>query len=272
MSAWVRILLALSLSLAALAQDSGVVRTLGSRKVWIRPCEEKGRPALLVLHASASSAGQIERLTGFSHLGQSEKLNLLYPEAADSGWNDGRPDAFPPHGPQDDVEFLNQCLDLAVSDYAADPKHLFVVGFDSGADMALLCGLRLERLAGVGACMGGLSPALGAASKVPLFNIASEADPCFPFQGGPIRYFGGRSRGEILSSDELMRRWSSKIAPLSVDGVRETWTPTVVRLRLRGAGHLWPGTEAPVSEQMFGPLARDVSATQSIWDFFKGLP
>ena len=138
--------------------------------------------------------------------------------------------------------------------------------------MALLCGLRLQRLAGVGACMGGLSPALGAASSVPLINIASEADPCFPFQGGPIRYFGGRSRGEILSSDELMRRWSGKIAPASGDGVRETWTPTVVRLHLKGSGHLWPGTEAPVSEQMFGPLVRDVSATQSFWDFFKGLP
>ncbi|MFN8611280.1 MAG: PHB depolymerase family esterase [Vulcanimicrobiota bacterium] len=272
MSAWVKVALSLVLSFPAWGQEGGLVRTLGQRKAWVRPCVEKNRPALVVLHASASSAGQIERLTGFSQLAQSEKLVVLYPEAAAGGWNDGRPDAFPPHGPQDDVAFVDQCLQLAVQEYAADPKHLYVVGFDSGADLALLCGLRLAHLAGVASCMGGLSPALGAPSSVPLFCVASEADPCFPFQGGQIRYFGGRPRGEILASDELMRRWSGQLGPTAVDGLRESWGPHCQRARLKTAGHLWPGTEAAVSEQMFGPLARDFSATQAIWDYFKGAP
>lgn len=249
-----------------------MVRSLGDRKAWVRPCGEKNRPALVVLHSSASSAGQIERVTGFSQLAQSEKLLVIYPEATGGGWNDGRPDAFPRQGSQDDVAFVDACLNLAVGEYSADPRHLYVVGFDSGADLALLCGLRLSRLAGVASCMGGLSPALGAPSSVPLYCVASEADPCFPFQGGQIRYFGGRSRGEILASDELMRRWSGQLGPTAVDGIRETWGPRCQRVHLKTAGHLWPGSEAPLSEQMFGPLARDFSATQAIWDFFKVLP
>lgn len=272
MSAWVKAALPLLLSLAAWGQEGGLVRTLGDRKAWVRPCTEKNRPALVVLHASASSAGQIERLTGFSQLAQSEKLVVIYPEALPSGWNDGRPDAFPAHGTQDDVAFVDQCLNLAVAEYGADPGHLYVVGFDSGADLALLCGLRLNRLAGVASCMGGLSPALGAPSTVPLYCIASEGDPCFPFNGGPIRYFGGRPRGQILASDELMRRWTGQLGPGTSDGIHEYWGARSQRVRLKSAGHLWPGTEAPVSEQMFGPLARDYSATQGIWDFFKALP
>ncbi len=268
MCAWVRnALLVLLLAAPVWAQE---VRSLGDRKAWVRRASEKGAPALVVLHASASTAGQIERLTAFSQL--EEKLNLVFPEAAEGGWNDGRPDAFPAHGPQDDVVFVEQCLNLAVTEYDADPKRLFVVGFDSGGALALLCGLRLTQLAGVASCMGGLSPALGAASTTPLVCIASEADPCFPFQGGPIRYFGGRSRGQILASDELMRRWTGQLQPTAVEGIKESWGPRAVRYRLKGAGHLWPGTEAPVSEQMFGPLARDLNATQAIWDFFKALP
>lgn len=246
------------------------VRSLGDRQAWVSPSPEKGRAALVVLHASASSAGQIERLTGFSQL--EDKPTVLYPEATEGGWNVGRPDAFPSPGPQDDVAFVDQCLSLAVNEYGADARRLFVVGFDSGGDLALLCGLRLNRLTGVACCMGGLTPALGAPSTTPLLTIASEADPCFPFQGGPIRYFGGRSRGQILSSDELMRRWSGQLQPTAVDGIKENWGPKCLRYRLKTAGHLWPGTEAPVSEQMFGPLARDFQATQAVWDFFKAIP
>ena len=269
MSAWVKSGLGLLLLIVpACAQEE--VRSLGDRKAWVRPSVEKGKPALVVLHASASSAGQIERLTGFSRL--DDKPTVIYPEAAGSGWNDGRPDAFPAPGAQDDVALVDQCLNLAVSDYGADPKHLFVVGYDTGGDLALLCGLRLTRLAGVACCMGGLSPALGAPCNTPLLTIASEADPCFPFQGGPIRYFGGRPRGQILASDELMRRWTGQLQPGATDGIKESWGSRALRYRLKTAGHLWPGTEAPVSEQMFGPLARELNATQVIWDFFKAQP
>ena len=264
MFAWVKAVLALALA------ASPEVRSLGDRKAWVSPAAEKGKPALIVLHASASSAGQIERQTGFSQL--DDKPTVIYPEAAEGGWNDGRPDAFPPHGSQDDVAFVDQCLNLATGEYAADPKRLFVVGYDSGGDLALLCGLRLNRLAGVANCMGGLSPALGASSIVPLITIASESDPCFPFQGGPIRYFGGRSRGQILASDELMRRWTGQLQPTASEGIKESWGPKAVRYRLKAAGHLWPGSEAPVSEQMFGPLSHEINATQVIWDFFKALP
>lgn len=263
MFAWVKATIALVLL------GAPEVRSLGERKAWINPATQPGAPALVVLHASASSASQIERLTGFSEL--EDKPNVIYPEAAEGGWNDGRPDAFPPHGGQDDVAFVDHCLELAITQYKADPKRLFVVGFDTGGDLALLCGLRNPRLTGVASCMGGLSPALAAPSGTPLLTIASEADPCFPFQGGNIRYFGGRPRGQILPSDELMRRWTGQLQPTSAEGSKENWGPKAIRYRLKNAGHLWPGSEAPVSEQMFGPLARDLNATQAIWDFFKSL-
>ena len=69
-----------------------------------------------------------------------------------------------------------------------------------------------------------------------------------------------------------MRRWTGQLQPTATDGVKESWGPQAVRYRLKTAGHLWPGSEAPVSEQMFGPLSHEINATQVIWDFFKALP
>lgn len=281
--------LALLLSRPGLTQDGATVRPIttpqGQRKLWMPATQAKVEgvhpAALLVLHSSASSPAQIERLTGYTRWARQEGFLVAYPEGLDGRWNDGRTDAFPPSSGQDDVLFLNGCLDLLVKDLGADPKKLFVVGFDSGGSLALTAGLQLAgQLAGVAACMAGFSaslePRLARPCVTPMLIVQSESDPCVPFQGGEVRYFGGKSRGQVLPSDRLMQLWSGLPAPTDQvalpGGRREMWGAKVVRIRLSGAGHLWPGTEAPVSEELFGPLQRDMPASQTIWDFFRGQP
>ena len=258
----------------------------GQRKLWIsvRPEPVKGRQtaALLVLHARASTPGQIERLTGFSQMAREEGFVVAYPEGVEGHWNDGRSDAFPANSGQDDPAYLMACLDLLVADESADARRLYVVGFDSGGSLALATALKFPgRLAGVAACMSGLSRDLEASltrpCSTPLLLVQSERDPCVPWAGGAVRYFGGRSRGQVLASDRLVQLWSGLQQPtqtsiLGSAGTRESWGPGVVRVHLTGAGHIWPGTEAPVSEDLFGPCLREVSASQLIWDFFRGRP
>lgn len=268
----------------AAAQDGSVVRTVdtpqGLRKIWLPVGQAAlpSRPALVVLHGAASSPAQIERLSGFSQLAQRENLAVFYPEAVDGRWNDGRRDAFPPPGPQNDVAFLAACLDFIVAEYKVDPKKLFLVGFDAGGSLALVAGLQLPgRLAGLAVCCAGLPSSVEVRpSATPLLVIASQADPCVPFAGGDVRYFGGRSRGQVVACDQLMRSWTGVTGPGTSEalawGAREYWGSSAQRLRLLNAGHLWPGTEAPVSEQLFGPLCRELSASAAIWDFFRSLP
>lgn len=288
MSAWVKgLLLGLLLGIPAVAQEGLVVRSVdtpqGLRKLWLPLSQpaRPGRPALLVLHGSASSPAQIERVSGFSQLAQQENFSVFYPEGVDGRWNDGRRDPFPPPGPQNDVAFLASCLDLVVPEYKVDPRKLFVVGYDSGGSLALAAGLQLPgRLAGVGSCSGGLSASweslLAQPGPTSLVVVQSQADPCLPYGGGEVRYFKGRSRGQVLGSDRLLQAWSGLSAPTASSdqpwGARESWGPRCLRYRLTGAGHLWPGTEAPVSEQLFGPLCRELSATSAIWEFFRSLP
>jgi poly(3-hydroxybutyrate) depolymerase len=271
------------------AQEGMLLRpvetTQGQRKCWIpavlAPRPQALRPAVLVLHSTASSPTQIERLTGFSRWAREEGFLVAYPEGREGRWNDGRSDPYPPSLAQDDVAFLGRCLDLLLADYGADATRLYVVGFDAGGSLALVAGIQLQhRLAGVGACMAGFSASLEALlskpCSTPVLLVQSENDPCVPYQGGAVRYFGGKSRGQVLSSDSLVQRWSGlQQATDSVPvagGVREHWGPRLVRIRLASAGHLWPGTEAPVSEELFGPLQRDLPATQILWEFLRARP
>lgn len=256
----------------------------------VAPEASAPRPVMVVLHGAGSSSSQIQRISALEEWTHKEKWVVVYPEALAGHWNDGRPDAFPAPGPQDDLEFLNHCLDLAVKEYQGDPKRLYVCGFDSGGALALAVGLRFAlRVRAVACCMGGLplamEPKPGASRPAPMLLIQSRKDPCWPFLGGEVRYFQGRPRGQILSSDRLMQSWTSALtgqaafAPqtqqsLSPQVRLESWSvsPPVLRLVLEQGGHLWPGTEAYVSEELFGPLSRDFSASERIFQFFEGLP
>lgn len=252
----------------------------GQRKLWV-PLGVSGqvpRPGFLVLHARASTPTQMERLSGFSSLARQQGFMVAYPDALDGGWNDGRSDAFPLPGKQDDVVFLERCFQLLVSEYSVDPKKLYLVGFDSGGSLALVAGTRLgPKLAGVAACMGGFPRSqeglLTRPCLTPMLLIQSRNDACLPFQGGAERYFGGRSRGEVLASDRLMQAWSGLGQPQAsqpvAGGQLEGWSHCQ-RIVLNDSGHIWPGTEAPVSEELFGPLNREFSATQAIWSYFRG--
>jgi polyhydroxybutyrate depolymerase len=63
-----------------------------SRKylVFARKGFEKPLPVVLALHGGGSNARQMERYTRFSDLAAKEGFLVVYPEAVDGNWNDGR--------------------------------------------------------------------------------------------------------------------------------------------------------------------------------------
>lgn len=281
------------------AEEGLTFRTLstpaGQRRGWVYvpPNGKSPAPLLVVLHGAGSSAGQVQRITEFSQWADEHGWIVCFPEALAGHWNDGRSEHFPELAGQDDVAFVRQWMDLAVSELGADANRRFVCGFDSGGALALLCGLQLSsQVKGVAACMASLASAqqsllTSVSHPSPMLVIHSEADPCWPFQGGPVRYFGGVERGRILSSQDLILGWSRAFAGKALDAAAEVrpagedrlewWcrsgnTGLVGRYVLKAGGHIWPGTPLPISEDLFGAKVKNGSATQWIGTFFRELP
>jgi polyhydroxybutyrate depolymerase len=283
---------------SAWAEQGLVFRSLetpfGQRRGWFFVPAERAAlaPLVVVLHGAGSSAGQTQRLTGFSDWAREQGWLVCFPEALNGHWNDGRNDLFPPVGRQDDVACVRAWIELAAKDLGADPQKVFVCGYDSGGALALLCGVHLApQLKGVAACMSSLAldqkGVLERSQRVtPMLLVQSGSDPCWPFQGGSVKYFGGRPRGQVMSSQALLQLWSRvqcgqprEVAQVtSPEEPRLEWwclagtSKVVGRMVLQGAGHIWPGTTLPISEELYGPRIANFSATALIGKFFLELP
>lgn len=134
------LLLLLLISVTASAQETDQVFTLthnGVDRLYHVHLPEsynpdEPTPLLMVLHPLLSSANAIAGLTGFD---QSDMI-LVYPQAADAYWDDGRATAGVPPVREtvDDVGFLNALLDQLEADY--NVSGVYLAGMENGGTMA----------------------------------------------------------------------------------------------------------------------------------------
>jgi len=112
-----------------------------------------------------------------------------------------------------------------------------------------------------------------------------------PFTGGAVtRPWGRKKLGEVLSTEETVRRWARhnrcSLPPAlgyepdrdPRDGTRirkEVYrngenNVTVILYAVEGGGHTWPGGYQYLDERIVGKTSRDMDANEVIWAFFKG--
>lgn len=256
-----------------------------------------GASALLVLHGDGSGAQQMERLTKFDELADDEGFIVVYPEAVGHHWNDGREaGSFP--GPQaqiDDVGFLGQVMDLLIKDYGVEAGRMFVCGFSNGGMMAQRLAKESPKVSAVASVCGLMprnwGPEFRMQRGMGVLLIDGSSDPSMPTAGGPVRFFSGRSRGEVLGGTASGERWVQALGCQVVETetalvnsdlsdncqpFRSTFrNPTsgscLVRIRVEGGGHGWPGSAQYLPGALIGPVCQDFEATAEIWSFFKGL-
>jgi len=115
-------------------------------------------------------------------------------------------------------------------------------------------------------------------------------DPLVPYDGGPVRVFR-KTRGEIVSTDEIVAFWKAKNdcevkqdkidLPNTVDDGTTVSVTKYTNCKEQGAlvlytvnrgGHTWPGGKQYLGERWIGKTNRDIVACDVIWDFFKALP
>ena len=122
---------------------------------------------------------------------------------------------------------------------------------------------------------------------VPVIHFHGKDDEFAPFKGG--KGAKSLSQTEFYSVDHSVKAWikanGCKNGPKTVeipdkakDGTKATITTygggkdgaEVVLVAIDGTGHTWPGREPGL--KLLGKATRNVSANETMWEFFKKHP
>lgn len=272
---------------------NGVQRTF---LLHIPPSYLRGTPTALVfvLHGGGGTGKQIEPFTNFSVLADGHGFVVVYPDAVDRNWNDGR-EAQQLRAQRegvDDVAFFSAMIGTLSREYSIDPRRIYTTGISNGGFMSQLLAVRLgDRLAAIAAVAAGMAPSV--AEQPPKESISvlimnGTEDRLVPYGGGNVAL----NRGKTISTDEIVRKWTASnrcaASPITAvlpdadpsDGTRIKQTiytrcargTEVVLYTIEGGGHTWPGGAQYLPARVVGRVSRDLDATQVIWEFFAKHP
>lgn len=234
-------------------------------------CRRGARSPLVInLHAICEDAHRQERLSRMARKAERESLIVAYPEAL------GEPPVWQlerPAGRAADLGFLRALVEHLYDRGQVDAARVFVAGLSNGAGMAHLAGLELADMVAAIACVAGAYPPRNGCEPsrpVPVVAFHGTADRVVPYAG-----LGRALPGIRAWAAAWAQRNGCRPQPTTrhCRGAlcRETWQDEhgkarVVLHTIEGGGHDWPGSpllppDAP---------AREVCATDIIWDFFSG--
>lgn len=254
------------------------------------PGSRAGAPLALVmvLHGAGGTAARVARHTGFTQLAEREGFAVAYPEGLEHRWNDGR--GF--RARHDDVGFIRVLLDTLRRELDPDPRRIYATGISNGAMFAhrLACDLP-GVFAAIAPVAGALPAPLEAgcgAAPVSVAAFQGTSDRLVSYSGGGVGLAG--RRGAILSARGTAEFWArvdgcgsepdeaAEPNRSPEDGTRVTRTTwnrcadgrEVTLYTIEGGGHTWPG--GPAVGAGVGRVTRDLSATETIWRFFRQHP
>lgn len=258
--------------------------------------EEKSKhPLLVVLHGGGSKADHMLRFTnngGFMRIARREKFIVVYPDAVNNSWNDGRA-VNKKSAHIDDVGFISELIDYMIKNYNIDPTRVYVTGVSNGGFMSFRFACeRGRKIAAIAPVISQMSEYLvqntSPEVSMPVLLMNGTMDPLVPYNGGQVMVLG-KARGSVLSTEDSINYWvkhnQCKTKPIvkklqeksKKDNcyiVKHTYTggensSQVVLYEVVGGGHTWPGGRQYLPVKMIGPVNKDADAAELIWDFLK---
>ena len=258
--------------------------------------EKKPSPLIVVLHGGHGDAGKTADTTGFKPVADEEGFLVLYPEAVDKHWNDGRKTTA---SNTDDVAFIGVLIDHVAKQRHIDIQRVYVTGLSNGGMMTqrLACESP-QRFAAFASVIANLPVSMKAVCKpgqpVAIMLINGTDDPLMPYAGGEIKK--GRRiglGGTVVSVRETVRFWADNNHcqgngdttnlpdkdPNDDTRINKTHFTDcysgseVVFYSIEGGGHTWPGSNIkPRLRRISGNVSRDMNASEVVWDFFQQHP
>jgi polyhydroxybutyrate depolymerase len=258
------------------------------------------RPVVLVLHGAAGDAVENRKWIDLDGVADREGFVTIYPDGTGPFgdrlhmWNSGACCGSAQWGGVDDVGFLLAVLDDVALRTPIDATRVYVTGLSNGGMMAYrLAAEASDRIAAIAPVAGARAAALGDGVRaMPVMHVHSIDDPVVPFAGGETVIFPLVYSIPHPAVEEVVREWAlhdrcpsmpSETTPSissmngSSDGqsvTRTTWAPCaeqaeVVLWRLRGAGHVWPGSPSTFRDWFIGPATSVIDVREEMWRFFR---
>src|ERR1700691_2684836 len=208
-------------------------------------------PLVVVLHGALMDAKLMREWTGyeFDQLADQHGFVVVYPDGYKHNWNDCHSKAtFAAHIENiDDMGFVKGLLAREVAQRQIDEKHVYVLGYSNGGEMALRLALQTPgQVAGI-AIAGASLPVPEDSScpeqgSVPLLVVDGERDPFNPIDGGRVTLFGFGYRGRALSAQTFAKALGVTSAPQEILHLdpQKSGDPT------SADGFLWPSVPSPV--------------------------
>ena len=255
------------------------------------------RPVVLVLHGAADDAVDNREWLGLDDLADREGFLAVYPDGTGpfAGrlhmWNSGDCCGSAQWNGVDDVGFLLAVLDDVSERTAVDATRVYATGLSNGAMMAYrLAAEASDRIAAIAPVAGSRTAMLGDGVRpMPVMHVHSVDDGVVPFAGGTTMIFPGLYSIPHPSVENVLAAWAQhdrcpssaeETDPWSVDDpdrqavARTIWGPCadgaeIVLWRLRGVGHVWPGTASSFRNWFVGPATSVIDVREEMWRFFR---
>lgn len=254
-------------------------------------------PLVVVLHGGGSNARQMEGYTKFNDSAQREGMIVIYPDAIDGNWNDGRGMEFIRAQREniDDVKFIRAAIDEADKNQKVDRTRIFATGISNGALMShRLANDASDLVTAIAPVAGGIPEKMAEKFRpknpISILIIQGDADPLVPIGGGQIVVFS-QNRGKVLPAKDALAKYlelngnqgepeishlegkpgddtSVEISkyPDGAGGVK-TWFYLI-----KHGGHTWPGRPGYLPEFTIGKASQSFNASDVIAQFFKSCP
>lgn len=248
-------------------------------------------PLVLAFHGGGGNAEGVDVATGgLAKVADKYGFIVVYPDAIDKHWNDGRPDLTKEN--QDDVGFIAKIISDLETQKIIDGNRIYATGISNGGFFSQYLALQLkDKIAAVASVAASVSKVLHhqQTSPIPIMLILGTKDPLVPWNGG---FIGGRllrhKRGEVLAARESLNFWLAQNKNVSSpeifslpdtdphDGTTvkiERYGHTdsknqVVFYEILGGGHTWPSGQVYLPKSIIGPVCRDFNGNETIWEFF----
>lgn len=157
-------------------------------RVYISPNYSASNPASLIiaLHGLGDNMTNFSNTLKFNHIADTANIICIYPQAeydifVGTAWNSSAgfwgyyPNAF-----VDDIGFINELADAAVSEYAIDSRHIYLCGFSMGGVMtqkiALLSNSRFAAFGSISGTIGNGITGINPGRSVPIAHFHGTAD------------------------------------------------------------------------------------------------
>ena len=179
---------------------------------------KKSVPLLIVLHGGGGTGKDMEyktTLRGFDKLADKENFIVVYPDAVENHWNDGRNDPYSYSAQHniDDVKFISSLIDHLCRKYNINNNRVYVTGMSNGGMMTFRLGCELSNKIVAIATVAASMPENMYNNCKPVTNLSvliihGTDDPIVPWNGGHVYVFG-KDRGCVVSINQTVMFWAT---------------------------------------------------------------